>query len=177
MAAQDGGMAEAGDMAQLRWEGFGGDLELIREQLTRLVERAQGRAILLMDTAGRLLSWVGDEPRFDVTTFVSLLAADFCATRELARLLGEEQFHSVSHQGEAVSLYLTQLTEGTILALAYDQETTLGLVRYRVGQALPEIAAAVRAGLGRARAEVEPLGESFGAEARDQVARFFDSLL
>jgi len=164
-------------MAQLRWEGFGGDLERIREELTRLVARTQGRAVLLMDTAGRLLSWIGDEPRFDVTTFVSLLAADFCATRELARLLGEEQFHSVSHQGDSVSLYLTQLTEGTVLALAYDQETTLGLVRYRVQQALPEIAAVVRAGLGRPRADVEQLGETFETDAREQVARFFDSLL
>ncbi|MFH1144100.1 MAG: roadblock/LC7 domain-containing protein [Candidatus Eisenbacteria bacterium] len=164
-------------MAQLRWEGFGGDLERIREQLERLVARTQGRAILLMDSAGRLLTWVGDEPQFDVTTFVSLLAADFCATRELARLLGEEQFHSVSHQGEGVSLYLTQLTEKTILALAYDRESTLGLVRYCVQQALPALSESVRAGFARPEMDAEPLGEAFGAEARERLARLFDSPL
>ena len=164
-------------MGQLLWEGFGGDLAQIQEQLEQLLARAQGRAVLLMDSAGRLLTWIGDQPQFDVTTFVSLLAADFCATRELARLLGEDQFHSVSHQGEGLSLYLTQVGAGTILAMAYDDETTLGLVRYCVRRALPALSEAVQAGIGRPREGMEQLGESFGEEAREQLARLFDSPL
>jgi len=162
-------------MVQLRWEGFGGDLDHIQALMDLLLKRAQGRAVLLMDSAGRLLAWRGDAPRFDVTTFVSLLAADFCATRELARLLGEEQFHSISHQGEGTSLYLTQVTEETILSLAYDRETTLGLVRFCVRQTLPGLSAAVRAGILRPRLPKDDIGEAFGAEAREQLARLFDA--
>lgn len=162
-------------MSPLRWEGFGGGLERVESALDGLLKRSQSRAALLMDSAGRLLSWVGDAPRFDVTTFVSLLAADFCATQELARILGEEQFHSVCHQGESLSLYLAQVTDGTILCLAYDRETTLGLVRFCVRQATPALMAAVNEGLVRPRPQGEDFGEAFGAQASAQLARLFDA--
>jgi predicted regulator of Ras-like GTPase activity (Roadblock/LC7/MglB family) len=163
-----------GTMVQLRWEGFGGDLERLQAQLDHLRQQAQGRAVFLMDSAGRLLTLVGDSPQFDVTTFVSLLAADFCATRELARLLGEEQFHSVSHQGEDLSLYLTQVTAGTILALVYDRETTLGLVRYAVRRVLPELGETISAGVARPKAGIQQLGEAFSEEVQEQVEGLFD---
>ncbi|MCK4412939.1 MAG: roadblock/LC7 domain-containing protein [Candidatus Eisenbacteria sp.] len=161
-------------MVQLRWEGFGGDLERLQAQLDHLRQRAQGRAVFLMDSAGRLLTLVGDSPQFDVTTFVSLLAADFCATRELARLLGEEQFHSVSHQGEEHSLYLTQVTAGTILALVYDRETTLGLVRHAVRRALPGMGETIAAGLTWPKMGIQQLGDAFNEEALEQVEGLFD---
>ena len=162
-------------MAQVRWEGFGGDLVQLQGQLERLLGQADGRAVVLMDQAGRLLTLAGDSPQFDVTTFVSLMAADFCATRELARLLGEEQFHSVVHQGEEISLYLTQVTSGTILALVYDRDTTLGLVRYSVRRALPALAEAVQAGMERSATAEPLLGDEFHQEALDRVDRLFGS--
>jgi hypothetical protein len=87
-------------MVQIRWEGFGGDLAVLQAQMDRLLETASSRAVVLMDSAGRLLTLAGDAPHFDLTTFVSLMAADFCATRELARILGEDTFHTVYHQVE-----------------------------------------------------------------------------
>jgi predicted regulator of Ras-like GTPase activity (Roadblock/LC7/MglB family) len=162
-------------MPQVRWEGFDGDLVRLQTQLEHLLRQTEGRAAILMDQAGRLLSLAGDAPQFDVTTFVSLMAADFCATRELARLLGEEQFHSVSHQGEGLSLYMTQVTGGTILALVYDHDTTLGLIRFGVRRGLPGLAETIRMGLERSAAESPALGEDFGEEALDRVDRLFGS--
>lgn len=162
-------------MVQVRWDGFGGDLTLLQSQLDRLLEESEARAALLTDSAGRLLTLTGEHPEFDLTTFVSLMAADFCATRELARMLGEEQFHSVAHQGEELSLYLTQVTPGTILALVHDRATTLGLVRYAVQRALPSIAGTIQAGLDAWNSAEGTLAEEFGAEALERVDRLFDS--
>ena len=162
-------------MVQVRWEGYGGDPAHLQGLLDRLLGEAEGRAALLIDCAGRLLTMTGDAPRFDLDTFVSLMAADFCATRELARMLGEEQFHSVAHQGEDLSLYLAQATPGTILALVHDRSTTLGLVRYAVQRALPALARAIQAGLDAWEAEARPLAEGFGEEALERIDRLFDS--
>jgi predicted regulator of Ras-like GTPase activity (Roadblock/LC7/MglB family) len=162
-------------MVQVRWEGFGGDLAQLQTRLDHLLAEAEGRAAILMDSAGRLLTLVGDSPQFDLTTFVSLMAADFCATRELARLLGEEQFHCVAHQGEEISLYLAQVTPGTILAMVYDRATTLGLVRYSVHRALPALATAIQAGLDAWSTGEQRLAEGFSAEALDRVDGLFDS--
>lgn len=162
-------------MAQVRWEGFDGDLVRLQAQLEHLLSQTEGRAVVLMDQAGRLLSLAGDAPQFDVTTFVSLMAADFCATRELARLLGEDQFHSVAHQGEDLSLFLTQVTPGTILALVFDRSTTLGLVRFSVRRLLPALGETIRAGLERSQAESPALGDAFGEEALGRIDRLFGS--
>jgi predicted regulator of Ras-like GTPase activity (Roadblock/LC7/MglB family) len=126
-----------------------------------------------MDSAGRLLTLVGDTPQFDLTTFVSLMAADFCATRELARVLGEQSFHTVFHQGDEYSLYLTQVTEGTILAAVFDRTTTLGLVRYAVRRALPSLGRAIREGYGDQR-DVN-LEDGFTDQVLSRVDQLFDS--
>jgi predicted regulator of Ras-like GTPase activity (Roadblock/LC7/MglB family) len=160
-------------MVQIRWEGFGGDLAVLQAQMDRLLEAAAGRAVILMDSAGRMVTLAGDAPQFDLTTFVSLMAADFCATRELARILGEDAFHTVYHQGEQFSLYLTQVTEGTILAAVFDRETTLGLVRYAVRRALPSLAHTVREGCERSAPRGADLEDGFGREALRRVDSIF----
>jgi predicted regulator of Ras-like GTPase activity (Roadblock/LC7/MglB family) len=162
-------------MVQVQWEGFGGDLVMLQTQLDHLLAEAEGRTAVLMDSAGRLLTLAGDSPRFDLTTFVSLMAADFCATRELARMLGEEQFQSVAHQGEEVSLYLTQVTPGTILAMLYDRTSTLGLVRYCVRRALPGLGDSIQTCLNAWGTPERPLADGFSAEALDRVDGLFDS--
>ncbi len=162
-------------MVQIRWEGFGGNLVHLQAQLEHLQQESGGRAILLMDSAGRLLTLVGDAPQFDLTTFVSLMAADFCATRELARLLGEESFHTVYHQGEDTSLYLTQVTEGTLMAVVFDRETTLGLVRYAVRRALSSLGDSIRQGYQEADVDRVTLGEGFRGEAADRLDQLFDT--
>ncbi len=160
-------------MVQIRWEGFGGNLVGLQAQLDQLQAAASARAVLLMDSAGRLLTLVGDPPKFDLTTFVSLMAADFCATRELARLLGEDSFHTAYHQGDDFGLYLTQVTEGTILASVFDRETTLGLVRFAVGQALPGLSETIRRGYEEAVGKPS-IDDGFQEEALQRMDQLFE---
>ena len=162
-------------MVQIRWEGFNGNLTQLQVQLESLLKGCSGRAVLLMDSAGRLLTLVGDAPQFDLTTFVSLMAADFCATRELARLLGEDSFHTAFHQGEEYSLYLTQVTEGTVLASVFDRNTTLGLVRYAIRRAIPEIGNSITEGFEQTVSKPATIGDQFGEEAMNRVNQLFDS--
>jgi predicted regulator of Ras-like GTPase activity (Roadblock/LC7/MglB family) len=82
-------------------------------------------------------------PDFDVTSFVSLSASDFAATQELARLVGEESFRDVFHQGRTHSIYISQVADGHLLALLFDRNTTLGLVRHALRKARPRLEAAM----------------------------------
>jgi predicted regulator of Ras-like GTPase activity (Roadblock/LC7/MglB family) len=159
-------------MVQIRWKGFGGDVAQLEAQLEALRDRTESRCVLLLDSAGRLLTLAGDAPQFDLTTFVSLMAADFCATRELARLLGEPAFHTVFHQGEALSLYMTQATEGTILATVFDSQTTLGLVRYAVRRALPPLITLISGGYDHGNLD-EQLQDGFQGEALERFDQLF----
>ncbi len=71
---------------------------------------------------------------FDPTAFASLTAADFSANDQLAKMIGEQEFGSLFHQGEKESMYLADIARRVILVVLFDNRTTLGLVRLRVRQ-------------------------------------------
>jgi len=160
---------------QVRWEGFAGDMPALQARLEALRRQAGVRAVLLLDSAGRLLTLTGVVPPLDLPSLVALLAADFCATRELARMVGEEDFHSVLHEGRAQSLYVTQIVEGAILVLMYDRDSTLGVVRYAVRRAHAGIARLVAAGW-ESEAHTAPRPDTdLPAAALQSFDRLFDT--
>ena len=48
----------------------------------------------------------------------------------MARLLGEDEFATLFHQGERESIQISLVGERALLAMVFDQRTNLGLVRY-----------------------------------------------
>jgi predicted regulator of Ras-like GTPase activity (Roadblock/LC7/MglB family) len=107
------------------------DVRDFEELLTALVSDTQARCGLLVDRAGRLLARVGDTRGFDETAFATLASADFAASDQLAALLGEEEFSSLYHHGAHRSMFLADLGGTAILAVLFDNRTTLGMVRIR----------------------------------------------
>ena len=73
-------------------DGIGAITETDAEQLSTLLDKFVGethaRCVLLCDRSGRLLSQSGDTDSMDNITFASLVAGDFAASDQLARLLG-----------------------------------------------------------------------------------------
>ena len=65
------------------------DIEQFDGLLGRFVSEAQSYCAALVDRTGRLLALAGDSGAMDNVTFASLVAGDFAASDQLARLLGE----------------------------------------------------------------------------------------
>ena len=59
----------------------------------------------------------------------ALVAGCFAATREMARILGEEEFTALFHQGRKDNLQLSLVGSRTILSVLFDDTTTIGMVR------------------------------------------------
>jgi predicted regulator of Ras-like GTPase activity (Roadblock/LC7/MglB family) len=76
---------------------------------------------------------------FDSPACATLTAADFSATDQLARMLGEPEFGALFHQGERESMYLADVARRVILVVLFDNRTTLGLVKLRVRTTVPEL--------------------------------------
>ena len=83
---------------------------------------------------------MGEEVHFDPTAFASLTAADFSANDQLAKLIGENDFNSLFHQGEKESMYLADVARRVILVVLFDNRTTLGLVRLKMKETVTELA-------------------------------------
>src|SRR5215213_3791435 len=121
------------------WSFTEDDYSAITDSLTRFLGESNARCALLVDRAGQLVATVGEQPTFDPTAFATLTAADFSANDQLAKLIGENDFNSLFHQGEKESMYLADIARRVILVVLFDNRTTLGLVRLKMKETVNEL--------------------------------------
>jgi len=121
------------------WSFTEDDFAAITRALERFLTDCDARCALLVDRTGQLVATVGDRPDFDPTAFATLTAADFSANDQLAKLIGENDFNSLFHQGEKESMYLADVARRVILVVLFDNRTTLGLVRLKMKQTVTEL--------------------------------------
>jgi len=151
------------------------DATRIGALLNSLLREANARTALLVDRTGQMLATVGEEPRFDPVAFASLTAADFSANDQLARMLGENEFGALFHQGEKDSLYLADVARRVILVVLFDNRTTLGLVKLRVRGVVEALSALFTDMFARESAGERRLETGFVGEAEDEIDKLFGS--
>jgi predicted regulator of Ras-like GTPase activity (Roadblock/LC7/MglB family) len=164
-------------MVRTNWKVFEEDYWAISTTLQELLKNSNATSVLLLDKTGQLISSVGEELRFDLHSFASLCAADFEANAQLAKLIGEQDFSTLYHQGSNESMYLSRVERDIILVLLFDKKTTLGLVRLRTKKAVEGLAAVIRGMYDKLEYENEDynaeLGEEFTAEAEMEIDSLF----
>jgi predicted regulator of Ras-like GTPase activity (Roadblock/LC7/MglB family) len=121
------------------WSFTEDDFGAITQSLQTFLRDSNARCALLVDRTGQLVATVGEQPKFDPTTFATLTAADFSANDQLAKLIGENDFNSLFHQGEKESMYLADVGRRVILVVLFDNRTTLGLVRLKMKETVSEL--------------------------------------
>lgn len=118
---------------------FEEDYTAINNILANLVRETNSKFALLVDRSGQLISSQGDFREMDSISFASLSAGNYAATSELARILGQEEFSVLFHQGVSESIHISIVESSVILVVVFDNKTTLGLVRLRVKKAISEL--------------------------------------
>jgi len=97
------------------------------------------------------------------------------ANEQLAAMLGETTFTSLSHQGASDSVYLVDLARRAILVIVFGRSVTLGLVRIRARRTVPELNALLEEVFSRdlSRGRRHGLHEGWATDAADEVDRVF----
>ena len=119
------------------------DLEKIDACLGNMLSTSSANAVLLIDRSGQLIANHGDTPDIDTSSLAALTAANFGATVEIARLLGEEEFTLLFHKGRSENVYFSAVGENAILVTLFDDKTSLGLIRLRISQMVDELSGIV----------------------------------
>jgi len=122
---------------------------LIREQryheikavLARLRLDASARLVVLVDKDGQQIAVHGDLADLDTTSLASLVAGNVAATGGMAKLIGEREFPTLSHEGDRESIHISVIGR-VLLVVVFDQKSSLGLVKLRSKQVSHELAAA-----------------------------------
>ena len=110
-------------------------LKEVKAQIEKTLIKAGVHAVLLIDEAGNNVVTCGqDTDNLDTTSLGALAAANFGATSQIARLIGEDDFSLLFHKGKKDSIHFARIGTDLILITIFDENVSLGLVRLRVNQ-------------------------------------------
>src|ERR671912_923719 len=111
----------------------------LRLILGKLRLESFSRVVFLVDKNGQQIATHGDVGDLDTTSLASLAAGNVAATGGMARLIGEKEFPTLSHEGERESIHICIIGR-ILLVVVFDDRSSLGLVKLRVKQASRELA-------------------------------------
>jgi predicted regulator of Ras-like GTPase activity (Roadblock/LC7/MglB family) len=116
------------------------DLEKINFFLNRMISSSLAHSVLLIDRSGQLIAHHGKTPEaIDILSLSALTAANFGATAEIARILGEEEFTLLFHKGRTENVYFSAIGEHVIMVTLFDDQTSLGLIRLQINKIIDEL--------------------------------------
>src|ERR1043166_2187551 len=116
------------------------DIERIAKTLITFLKNANARCVLLVDKDGHLVTKEGESSTYDMDTISALVAGSFAATKQMAKLLGEAGVSIMYQKGKKNNLQRSLVGERTILAVIFDDKTTLGMVRLYASQVSSKLA-------------------------------------
>lgn len=151
------------------------DIERIDKVLGEFLRLSGAKCALLIDKEGHLVTKRGEVRTVDMDTISALVAGSFAATKEMARLLGEEEFTALFHQGERDNIQLSLVGDRTLLTILFDDRTTVGMVRLYANETAKKLADVYRTALERSASGDGPtLDKSYNASARKTLDNLFD---
>jgi len=157
------------ELRDLRLVFYEEDVQQIDATLAEFLTRSKSKAAMLVDKDGHLITQQGSTEKVDTDTISALTAGCFAATREMARILGEEEFSALFHQGRRDNLQLSLVGLRTILAVLFDDATTIGMVRLYSAEAGRKLTSLFRKIASRGDGP-HPSGQDIGSGYREAAA-------
>lgn len=113
------------------------DISAVLEQIC-IKTKCSG--VIVIDPSGLVISHAGEMNSANFAGLSALAAANYAATAEMARLLGEPNgFRTQFHQGQNNSLYLTGVNERFVIIVIFPSSTTFGMVRVVTEKLVPQL--------------------------------------
>ena len=104
--------------------------KLIAEILSDLASKTRARTIIFADINGHPITQRGQSTEIDIPAMAALAAADFSATSEMSKMIGEGQrFKYIYHEGQKTNIYLCNVGDHFLLIIVFDAQIALGMIR------------------------------------------------
>ncbi|MBI5179152.1 MAG: roadblock/LC7 domain-containing protein [Nitrospinae bacterium] len=96
--------------------------------LKEFLRLSKSKSAYFIDRDGHLVTQMGETSGVNPEALAALVAGSFSATRELARVLGEPEFHSMAHKGDNCQIQIALVGKRSMIAIVFDGSTTAGMV-------------------------------------------------
>ena len=151
------------------------DIERIDKILSEFLRLSGAKCALLIDKEGHMVTKRGEVRTIDMDTISALVAGSFAATKEMARLLGEDEFTALFHQGERDNIQLSLVGDRTLLTILFDDRTTVGMVRLYASETAKKLATIYKKAAERQAEHGDPaLDQGYGDDAKKKLENLFD---
>lgn len=97
--------------------------------------------VLLADLSGNLIMECGSLQMDDVFSLAAVSAANFAATAEIAKLIGEQDFALLYHKGGKRNVHFSRLAKDYLIITLFNDNVSLGLIRLKLGSAISKMGA------------------------------------
>lgn len=122
------------------------DLILPRESIDRLEQIIEEELlssgadhVFMAHSSGNLIVEAGRLPMEQIQTLAALAAANFCATRRMAQLLGQAEFTLLFHKGTTQNIHFFRMNSDFILVTLFKNDVSLGMIRLGSNKATKQI--------------------------------------
>ena len=150
------------------------DIDRIDRLLAEFLRLSGAKCALLIDKDGHLVTKRGELRTVDIDTISALVAGSFAATKEMARLLGEDEFTAMFHQGQRDNIQLSLVGDRTLLTILFDDRTTVGMVRLYAGETAKKLAEIYTDAINREPTGGTGLNDEYGTDAKKTLDKLFD---
>ena len=109
-------------------------LDDVRGYLSTEVMTEGISSVLVIDNAGSLIVSIGDKSGLDVISLAAVAAANFAATEQIARLIGERDFVLLFYKGHNESFHFSRVGDEYIIVTIFNNTLSLGLLRLKIAE-------------------------------------------
>ena len=149
------------------------EIEKIDTVLSKMLKGAEAKCALLVDKDGHLITRQGFTHSLDTTALAALLAGSFASTKEIARLVGESEFSVLFHQGKKDHIHMSIVGDRSIMAVIFDDRTTIGMVRLYAKEASVELSKVFTSVKDKNQPKESALNDEFAASAGEKLDDIF----
>lgn len=149
------------------------DVDGLNQELDGFLELSQARAAFVIDREGHLVTRRGECGDGSLESIAALVAGSFAATREMARLMGEQEFSTMVHQGRRDSIQICLVGDRALFAAVFDGRTNLGLVRWHSRESCERLAGLFQRIVERVDEPGSALPSDFGKDAAAALDKLF----
>jgi predicted regulator of Ras-like GTPase activity (Roadblock/LC7/MglB family) len=107
--------------------------------LARLIQASHASSGMVLDRAGQIIVYGGGEYRTEMMMLGALIAGTYASTREMARILREDNFRMLLQEGAKEKIFTEAVGDHWLVSIIFDRNTHLGLVKVLCNRATAEL--------------------------------------
>jgi predicted regulator of Ras-like GTPase activity (Roadblock/LC7/MglB family) len=147
----------------------------MKRALSALIEKTGALTALLVSKDGIAVAEAGDTSYLNTSAMSALVAGMFAATREVARMVGENQFSMLLQQGENRHLHISLIQESNMMVVIFEGYERIGFVRHECRRVGEELGKAIRQSERKTSDHEKVGGSHFREYALSAIDRIFQT--